>query len=74
LKGAPSLPCLAADAYERLILDAINGDRRLFIRSDELEVAWQKFTPLLKASRKHVHALVCMRACARACVHARMLA
>jgi glucose-6-phosphate 1-dehydrogenase len=36
------------DAYERLILDAVNGDRRLFIRADELEVAWAKFTPLLE--------------------------
>ena len=35
------------DAYERLILDCINGDRRLFIRADELEVAWEKFTPVL---------------------------
>ena len=26
------------DAYERLILDVINGDKRLFIRNDELEV------------------------------------
>ena len=36
------------DAYERLILDCINGDRRLFIRADELEVAWKKFTPVLQ--------------------------
>lgn len=36
------------DAYERLVLDCINGDRRLFIRADELEVAWEKFTPVLK--------------------------
>jgi glucose-6-phosphate 1-dehydrogenase len=36
------------DAYERLILDAINGDKRLFIRNDELDVAWQLFTPLLE--------------------------
>jgi len=36
------------DAYERLILDVINGDKRLFIRSDELEAAWALFTPLLK--------------------------
>ena len=35
------------DAYERLILDAINGDRRLFIRDDELQAAWELFTPLL---------------------------
>ncbi|XP_038985836.1 glucose-6-phosphate 1-dehydrogenase, chloroplastic-like isoform X2 [Phoenix dactylifera] len=36
------------DAYERLLLDAIEGERRLFIRSDELEAAWALFTPLLK--------------------------
>lgn len=36
------------DAYERLILDAINGDKRLFIRSDELDEAWKLFTPLLE--------------------------
>eukprot|EP00238_Polyblepharides_amylifera_P000838 CAMPEP_0196571120 /NCGR_PEP_ID=MMETSP1081-20130531/1284_1 /TAXON_ID=36882 /ORGANISM="Pyramimonas amylifera, Strain CCMP720" /LENGTH=447 /DNA_ID=CAMNT_0041887907 /DNA_START=580 /DNA_END=1923 /DNA_ORIENTATION=- len=35
------------DAYERLILDTINGDKRLFIRSDELEAAWNVFTPIL---------------------------
>ena len=35
------------DAYERLILDAVNGDKRLFIRSDELEAAWDIFTPAL---------------------------
>eukprot|EP01023_Acetabularia_acetabulum_P037351 TRINITY_DN353_c0_g1_i1.p1 TRINITY_DN353_c0_g1~~TRINITY_DN353_c0_g1_i1.p1 ORF type:complete len:459 (-),score=85.59 TRINITY_DN353_c0_g1_i1:309-1685(-) len=35
------------DAYERLILDVINGDKRLFIRDDELEVAWKLFTPVL---------------------------
>lgn len=35
------------DAYERLLLDVINGDKRLFIRSDELEAAWELFTPLL---------------------------
>lgn len=39
---------LLPDAYERLILDCINGDRRLFIRADELEVAWEKFTPVLE--------------------------
>ncbi|XP_074589113.1 glucose-6-phosphate 1-dehydrogenase, chloroplastic-like [Curcuma longa] len=36
------------DAYERLLLDAIEGERRLFIRSDELNAAWELFTPLLK--------------------------
>ncbi|GMY26582.1 glucose-6-phosphate 1-dehydrogenase, chloroplastic-like [Fagus crenata] len=36
------------DAYERLLLDAIEGERRLFIRSDELDAAWSLFTPALK--------------------------
>ncbi|KAK9829954.1 hypothetical protein WJX72_008851 [[Myrmecia] bisecta] len=36
------------DAYERLILDVINGDKRLFIRNDELEAAWGLFTPILQ--------------------------
>ena len=28
-------------AYERLLLDFIQGDQRLFIRSDEIEAAWE---------------------------------
>ncbi|KAK4764735.1 hypothetical protein SAY86_025825 [Trapa natans] len=36
------------DAYERLLLDSIEGERRLFIRSDELDAAWSLFTPVLK--------------------------
>ncbi|CAK7349126.1 unnamed protein product [Dovyalis caffra] len=36
------------DAYERLLLDAMAGERRLFIRSDELDAAWALFTPMLK--------------------------
>jgi glucose-6-phosphate 1-dehydrogenase len=28
-------------AYERLILDFVQGDQRLFIRSDEIEAAWK---------------------------------
>ena len=36
------------DAYERLILDVVNGDKRLFIRDDELYAAWSLFTPILK--------------------------
>jgi glucose-6-phosphate 1-dehydrogenase len=29
------------DAYERLLLDAINGDQTLFMRRDEVEIAWR---------------------------------
>jgi glucose-6-phosphate 1-dehydrogenase len=35
------------DAYESLILDVMRGDRSLFIRSDELQAAWDIFTPVL---------------------------
>ena len=36
-----------ADAYERLLLDAIDGRLALFMRSDELEAAWHWLQPVL---------------------------
>ncbi|XP_010929559.1 glucose-6-phosphate 1-dehydrogenase 3, chloroplastic isoform X1 [Elaeis guineensis] len=48
LHYAARYPKEIPDAYERLLLDAIEGERRLFIRSDELDSAWELFTPLLK--------------------------
>ena len=38
------------EAYERLILDAMNGDAALFMRSDEIERAWAIVDPFVKAS------------------------
>jgi glucose-6-phosphate 1-dehydrogenase len=35
------------EAYERLIFDALRGDHTLFMRSDELETAWEFITPIL---------------------------
>jgi len=35
------------EAYENLLLDVIKGDKSLFIRNDELEAAWDIFTPVL---------------------------
>jgi len=35
------------DAYESLLLDVMRGDRSLFIRRDELQAAWDIFTPVL---------------------------
>jgi glucose-6-phosphate 1-dehydrogenase len=35
------------EAYERLLLDALRGDATLFMRSDELEAAWEYVTPIL---------------------------
>jgi glucose-6-phosphate 1-dehydrogenase len=40
-----------AEAYERLVLDAMVGDGTLFIRGDEAEASWALCTPLLEAWR-----------------------
>lgn len=37
------------EAYERLLLDALNGDASLFTRGDREELAWELLDPLLKA-------------------------
>lgn len=37
------------DAYERLLLDALNGDPSLFTRSDEIETAWRIIDPIVQA-------------------------
>jgi glucose-6-phosphate 1-dehydrogenase len=36
------------EAYERLLLDCMNGDATLFTRSDEIEQAWEVVDPILK--------------------------
>jgi len=41
--GASALP----DAYERLLLDALQGDASLFARADEIELAWGLIDALL---------------------------
>jgi glucose-6-phosphate 1-dehydrogenase len=41
--GEQTLP----EAYERLLLDALQGDASLFARSDEIELAWSLIDPLL---------------------------
>ncbi len=37
------------DAYERLLLDALNGDASLFARTDTIETAWQLIDPIMEA-------------------------
>ena len=39
------------DAYERLFLDAINGDQSLFVGRDEIEESWQWVDSLLAACK-----------------------
>jgi glucose-6-phosphate 1-dehydrogenase len=41
--GAGTLP----EAYERLLLDAMQGDASLFARADEIELAWRIIDPIL---------------------------
>ncbi len=41
--GATALP----EAYERLLLDAMQGDASLFARADEIELAWRIVDPIL---------------------------
>lgn len=41
------------EAYERLLLDVLRGDSTLFMRSDELEAAWQFVTPVLDSWAKN---------------------
>ncbi len=37
------------DSYQRLLLDAMNGDASLFARNDEVELAWGIIDPILAA-------------------------
>ncbi len=38
------------EAYERLLLDALQGDASLFMRGDEIERSWEIMDPLIKAT------------------------
>jgi glucose-6-phosphate 1-dehydrogenase len=44
------------DAYERLILDVLQGSHAQFVRRDELRASWAIFTPLLHAIDRGEHA------------------
>ncbi|MGC4003416.1 MAG: glucose-6-phosphate dehydrogenase [Pirellulales bacterium] len=41
------------EAYQRLLLDALQGDASLFARADEVEYAWGIIDPILKAWKDH---------------------
>lgn len=41
------------DSYEHLLLDVIDGDSHLFMRSDELAIAWNILTPILNEIKKN---------------------
>jgi glucose-6-phosphate 1-dehydrogenase len=44
-----SFPELPAEAYERLLHDALVGDHTLFIREEEVDASWRIVEPLLTA-------------------------
>jgi glucose-6-phosphate 1-dehydrogenase len=46
------------EAYERLLFDALRGDSTLFMRSDELEAAWEFITPIIEAWEQDERPLV----------------
>ena len=41
------------DSYEHLLLDVVDGDAHLFLRSDELEAAWEVLMPVLREMDEH---------------------
>jgi len=43
------------DAYERLLLDALEGDASLFTRSDSIENAWQLIDPIIASDQLPIH-------------------
>ncbi|MEM6778439.1 MAG: glucose-6-phosphate dehydrogenase [Planctomycetota bacterium] len=45
--GGDAMP----DAYQRLLLDAVQGDASLFARGDEVELAWSIIDPIIAAWR-----------------------
>ncbi|MBI5291431.1 MAG: glucose-6-phosphate dehydrogenase [Chloroflexi bacterium] len=45
-------PAAIPEAYERLLLDALQGDAALFTRSDRIELAWELIDPILAAWRQ----------------------
>jgi glucose-6-phosphate 1-dehydrogenase len=44
-EGGASIP----DAYQRLLMDAVQGDASLFARGDEVELAWSIIDPIIAA-------------------------
>lgn len=42
-----------ADAYERLILDAVHGEKSLFVHDDQLRISWELFSPALHELESH---------------------
>ncbi|KAH9734039.1 Inactive glucose-6-phosphate 1-dehydrogenase 4 [Citrus sinensis] len=53
LRDVPDEAILVPDSYEHLLLDVIDGDNHLFMRSDELTAAWNILNPVLQEIDKN---------------------
>jgi glucose-6-phosphate 1-dehydrogenase len=42
-------PAAIPEAYERLLLDALNGDASLYMRADGIELGWSLVDPIRRA-------------------------
>ena len=43
------------EAYQKLLLDALNGDKTLFVSAEETELAWKKIAPLLVSGKPELY-------------------
>ncbi len=43
------------EAYQKLLLDALKGDRTLFVSAQETELSWEKFAEALKEEQPQVY-------------------
>ncbi len=46
-------PTLFIDAYEKLLLDTIQGNQTLFVSTDEIKASWKFIDPIVEAWRKN---------------------
>ncbi len=40
---------IALNAYERVLLDCMEGDQMLFVREDGVDLSWTLLTPVIRA-------------------------
>ena len=43
------------EAYQKLLLDALKGDRTLFVSGQETELSWQKYAPILRSEKPELY-------------------
>ncbi len=51
-------PTLFIDAYEKLLMDTIQGNQTLFVSTDEIKASWKFIDPIVEAWRKNAVPLI----------------